>query len=253
MLKARLNSFSYISDIHLEKYSRDKFRNVKLLEDKKITDTLFLAGDIGNPFEENYQEFLRICSYRYENIFLMSGNHEYWNKYGIEKTDEEIRKNLPSNIFYVKNSIVEMENAFVLGCVLWSHIIGKEGVGKGDDNILFRGQPLKQKGLNELHRKDVIFLENSLFNLLDTNKKVIVLTHFAPSYQMCIPKYQKSPFRNRFYTNLEHLISNPITQWICGHSHSTITRTINGVPVSINAGIKYDEHIFNKCKVSDKS
>lgn len=65
-------SFYIISDIHSEL-------------SKSIPNLIFptqniaLCGDIGNPFMDTYKKILDICSEHYQHVFVIAGNHEYYN------------------------------------------------------------------------------------------------------------------------------------------------------------------------------
>ncbi len=46
---------------------------------KSTTDlNLILAGDIGHPSDPKYENFLQTCTKLYDNVFLITGNHEYY-------------------------------------------------------------------------------------------------------------------------------------------------------------------------------
>jgi hypothetical protein len=62
----------YLSDVHLE------FRQ-KLPRVVPKGDILILAGDIGYPFSGLYEEFLRKMTHSFKKVFLVVGNHEYYN------------------------------------------------------------------------------------------------------------------------------------------------------------------------------
>lgn len=70
-----LMKFQFISDIHLE--SRKK---IPIIEKIKDIDNLFLLGDIGIPGTDIYVKFMDWCSKNYKNVFIIYGNHEYYNK-----------------------------------------------------------------------------------------------------------------------------------------------------------------------------
>ena len=67
-----LKSTKYVSDLHLEK---NHIR--KIVANKP---NVILAGDIGYPKEESYKKFIHDISYKFEKVFVISGNHEYDNR-----------------------------------------------------------------------------------------------------------------------------------------------------------------------------
>jgi len=63
--------FQYVSDLHLE------FRK-KVLRIPPVAPFLLLAGDIGYPCRSLYREFLRYAAHDFEKVFLVAGNHEFY-------------------------------------------------------------------------------------------------------------------------------------------------------------------------------
>jgi hypothetical protein len=64
--------FQYISNLHLDLYP------LGLFDIDAIAPYLLLAGDIGNPYQKKYELFLENISKKFEKIFIISGNHEYY-------------------------------------------------------------------------------------------------------------------------------------------------------------------------------
>jgi predicted phosphodiesterase len=65
-------SFQYLSDIHLE------FRKAPIAINKQC-ENLVLCGDIGHPNTYIYNSFLTQCAKTFTNVFVVFGNHEYYN------------------------------------------------------------------------------------------------------------------------------------------------------------------------------
>jgi len=79
----------YISDLHLELMNSSEF--IELLEDFKPNEKeiCILAGDIGNPYSENYDIFMEYINESFKKTFVIPGNHEYYNNNKtIEETNE---------------------------------------------------------------------------------------------------------------------------------------------------------------------
>ena len=62
-----------VSDIHLEFYSQ----NFPVIE--KHAGNVALLGDIGKPFTYVYERFLFQQSETFDHVFVILGNHEYYN------------------------------------------------------------------------------------------------------------------------------------------------------------------------------
>jgi predicted phosphodiesterase len=78
-------TFQYISDIHLEHY---KLEDIDKVIPEKEANILILAGDIGYPEEIQYKTYIQKVSQIWEKVFLIAGNHEY---YQIKKKYNDIR------------------------------------------------------------------------------------------------------------------------------------------------------------------
>ena len=226
------NSLQYISDIHLE--YRHTFPKIPIRG-----TNLALLGDIGNPFKNNYKEFLKYTSDNWNEVFIVTGNHEYWQeKYNMDEVDNEI-KNITTkfnNVTFLNNNKFDLDNYTVLGTTLWSKIqqIPKKTIGD-DLYIKYQNRQINFQDLNKFHYDSVEWLEK---NIKESTKPVIVLTHHLPSYKLIVDKFKVgsfAPFQDRFASDLDHLITNPVKFWLCGHSHSTNEMKINGVFCAINA------------------
>ena len=196
----------YVSDIHLE--TRYRYPRIP------ITNTyLALIGDIGNPFQDIYKDFLHYTVDNCERVFLVAGNHEYYNKQNYEKVNDRLMKlsqDIP-RLEYLVNSKTDLENYTIIGSTLWTPVY------------------------KNIHYDCVNFLENEINN---STKPLIILTHYLPSYKMITEKYLTKEYddvRNRYATSLDHLIKAPVKAWLSGHSHCNSEILINGIPCCINA------------------
>ena len=225
--------FQYISDIHVD----SRFCVTKFPDVENLTDTLLIAGDVGNPFHENFHVFMKRMANLFAKIIFVAGNHEYDSGCLFDKTKydtyklqlEKIFKQLP-NVFFLDNDICQLNNQIIVaGTTLWSDpklyypIYKKEKLtaSQYDTHI-------------EKHIESVNFIENVCAKYSD--KKIIVLSHFVPTFKLIEHKYLSNGKANGWFaTDLEHLIKKPINAWICGHSHSVITKKINGVYCGLNA------------------
>ena len=69
----------YISDLHLEMYKENVSPDLFTKLIRPEAPYLALCGDIGIPDFVNYENFLNWCSRRWTKVFLVAGNHEYYN------------------------------------------------------------------------------------------------------------------------------------------------------------------------------
>lgn len=197
----RRKTIQYFSDLHLERCHR-----LPLIV--QTADHLILAGDIGHPQTEIYHEFMERCAKQYENVFMVYGNHE-WDR-------GSPRSFLPANVHLLENSrFTLVENRLsLLGATLWTPTVRKA------DNA-----------------SSVRFFETQLQALEDPAHQVICISHHLPSYGLIAPQYQKRKgVHSRFANHLDFLLkaSYAPRYWICGHSHSIVSKTIGRTHCLIN-------------------
>lgn len=228
----------FVSDIHLE-YSK-KIPNIK-----PIANNIALLGDIGSPRQPIYKNFLNEMSYKFDKVFIVSGNHEYWNlpiygekMYTKEEIDEMIENIVSkySNVLYLNNKCYQNENITLIGSTLWSEIPDekKEYAGRvvGDCRMIQYNNFIDLRLNNSMFRENVNFIEDSISQNL--NKKIIVLTHHCPSYQYIAEKFKHYNNNYAFASNLDYLLKDPVCAWLAGHTHGNIHKIINNVICSIN-------------------
>lgn len=209
----------YISDIHLE-------HRTSIPKIPAKTNNLALLGDIGHPNKPLYSEFLKHCSNNWDKVLLLSGNHEYeQSKYSMKEIDHMIHAiaNKYPNITYLNNRKLLLDNHLILGTTLWSDSTKTAPSHK----------------INDLYYKSLYWLEENIKQ--NSDKDIIVLTHYLPSYQLIIPKYYGYNAKYQFASDLDYLIEKPVKAWLCGHSHCQIEKYVNGVYCGINTlGYPYE-------------
>src|ERR1700761_2411214 len=133
---SELSSFKlqYISDIHLE--HRNTFPIIP-----PVGNYLALLGDIGNPFKKNYIDFINYTSKNWDKIFLISGNHEYWQeRYTISEVDKEI-ENIVSkfdNVYFLNKKSHYNNGYLFVGTTLWSKIYTKSSKNTMGDDLYIK-------------------------------------------------------------------------------------------------------------------
>ena len=202
----------YISDIHLE------LLNSNSINIFPIGDVLILAGDIGNPYEEKYNDFLIDITNKFKKTFIIAGNHEYYNnnindvKYKIK----EICGKLP-NITFLDNSYEDYNNYRFIGTTLWTKIRNKYYTI--NDTTYINDMTIEKYNL--LHTECVKFLNEILSNSIDKN--IIVITHHLPIYELTDIKYRNNlyyKYHEWFNADIDDIIKKyNICAFIYGHTH----------------------------------
>ena len=209
-MKARL-----VSDLHID-VNRDGnfgFRH-------KECDVLFIAGDIAGDYRREEKFLNGLATDLTCPIYVVAGNHlgyDYYKNQVLEGLWEikpnplegeklwsinHIKKNVPENVHYLDNDYVELENYIVFGGCMYSDykLYPNEDLSKRSGEMYlndFRYVRIHDKKLNvvrpintddyqNLHKKFVQKLKKCI---KETDKDIIVLSHFAPSIQSISNKY----------------------------------------------------------------
>ncbi len=210
----------YISDLHLEFYNKlpDEFI-------KREADILCIAGDIGYPYSSIYEEYLLKVSETFRKVFLITGNHEYYNARGnrhhtMEEIENRIRQIIKTmklnNVTFLDNEYEDYEGYRFVGSTLWSKV-EKPVV----DYCINDFRVIKEMSVdlyNELHEVSREFLKSSV--VTESPLPVIVITHHLPSFQLVADEYKDSTALNKYFASKsEDLCVRTMKAWIYGHTH----------------------------------
>jgi len=66
---------------------------------KVMADVLCLAGDIGYPYSGIYREFLKQMNSDFKKVFIIAGNHEYYNSDKIQRPEFQFIQRFYTQIF----------------------------------------------------------------------------------------------------------------------------------------------------------
>jgi predicted phosphohydrolase len=239
-------SIQIVSDIHLEFYKDNNFPIIN-----RHAPYLIIAGDLAPIDKPRYKEFLEIQSKKFEKVFVLLGNHEFYSKkYSMDQLLQIARnicESFDNVILLDRNHYNITEKTTILGVTLWSDINSYSSYHINDfKNILIFPKETKyprnnllnglsNRNINltkelycEYFKRDVEYLTTQIELLEKENKDVIVLTHYAPSLIMN-GKYYGNKISSAFSTDLEYLFKPPITVWISAHIHSNIDTKINNI------------------------
>jgi predicted phosphodiesterase len=243
-MKLRLR---YLSDLHLEFIKPSKMTELIEQIPSGFYDICILAGDIGNPYQENYDIFMNFISENFKKSFVIAGNHEYYNRTKtIGETNEYLTNYFKkfNNITFLNNSYEYYENQCFIGTTLWSKIMQPQY----EINDIYCIPNFDYIKYNRLNSINIDFLEDAL----EKNENCIVITHHMPSYDLLHPKYvtpRLAPYNQWFCSNLNDLLvrkMDKIDCWIYGHTHTPSYRKLCGVPFACNP-IGYPGENPNPC------
>lgn len=235
-LLERLNVFNfkfpkriqYMSDLHLEE-------NIppKLLVSGEY---LVLAGDIGDPFSRDFQEFIDTVCSKYRHVFYVAGNREYYfgslNAVNLQLT--LIASNY-KNLHFLNKSVFDLgPDVRIIGTTLWSNMNDMVSLNINDfSNIRVNNTdfmtPQKHR---KLHKEAVQFLEDQLAICKKESKQAIVVTHHAGHLCM-LGKYTSHMNNSAYATDLSRLFEPPLVAWISGHTHENVATIPNPTHTNI--------------------
>jgi len=208
------------SDVHLERGDITKKDFPTIIQ--PCTEILALAGDIGDPFSTIFEEFIHYCSQRFQYVFFVSGNHEYY-QHDIPSTDRCIDTlfGYYTNVIYLNNRTFTYKGVTFIGSTLWSEI--------PDDTSMYallsyqdfiQIHDLNHQMSSKLHRRNVDFIRENI-----SKQSCIVITHHAPSLTCISDEYLGNNLNCCFASHLDDLLKHPnVLGWTYGHTHHNILR-----------------------------
>ncbi len=234
-------TFQVASDLHLEFYES----NDQPCQLEVSAPYLILAGDIGYPFEPHYTKYLTSVASKYTKVFVISGNHEYYQRSGNNKRSmleidakiEDICSAL-GNVHYLNNHSMIVDGVRLVGTTLWTHVSDESksyvGSAMNDYRCIYNadGSLITPDDTNSYHLMNLSWLTSELHKYV--TEKVVVITHHLPSSVFIHKKYWGHPINEGFMTDLEMLMKKPVVAWIGGHTHCSINVTHRKIKCMVN-------------------
>jgi predicted phosphodiesterase len=231
----------YMSDLHLE------FADMPVPE--VLGDVLVLAGDI--HVGTNAIPWIEQCAMKFDHVIYLLGNHEYYGQ-KFWKLPGEIQDSLDGNSAYVNGS--EEKSIKIFDAITNVHLLDNASIKIED--VHFHGStlwsdahPMTQFQINDFTRIKYKYAngygkfsaeECTLLHLaakkwlhdaILPGEKNVVLTHFAPSFQMINQMRYTDGDLNTYWATeiIEEFAGNDIKVWISGHTHSAYDKVIAGI------------------------
>lgn len=241
-------TFQILSDLHLEVGQQYSSYEVPV-----SAPYLILAGDIGRLIDYNcYLDFLKKQIDRYEKVFLVLGNHEFYGLSFTAAISEAQRlagePALDGRLILLDRTrydIPECPNVTILGCTLWSKIPeeAREVVtSKVKDFQKITGWTVDNH--NNAFGLDAAWLRQQVAAIGKENeslprgqsRSILMVTHHAPSVQeTASPNQAGNAWSSAFATDLlAEETWNDVHTWVFGHTHYTTEFEKYGVKVVSN-------------------
>ncbi|CAI7612132.1 unnamed protein product [Penicillium bialowiezense] len=240
------SSFQVLSDLHLELNQQYLSFEIPV-----CAKHLILAGDVGRLVDhENYLKFLQKQTDQFDLVFLVLGNHEFYNDKhatGLKRAQQlEQEPCLNGRLVLLHQTRYDIpgSNVTILGCTLWSNV-----PENARDIVSLKIQDFSKiqdwsvSDHNETHQTDLSWLLDQIESIQDNNKtqkvkrSILVVTHHAPSLQgTSSPQNTNNPWTPAFATDILSRIPNPsgIKAWVFGHTHYTNDFKSHGIRLLAN-------------------
>ncbi len=233
-----------LSDLHLE-FAPFQPQQVD-------AEVIVLAGDIHTGL--NGIKWI-LQAFPERPVIYVLGNHEFYGQ-KLQKLIADIRELArDSNVRVLENGHVEIGNMVFLGATLWTDfclngepIIAEVAAQMGMNDfrrirVLPTYRRFRPRDARALHAESLAWLRRQTEEA--AQKKVVVVTHHAPSPQSIPPVFRNDPLNPAFASNLERFIEICGARlWIHGHIHQRADYTIGGTRVIANPrGYPTEPHI----------
>lgn len=238
-----MTKFYYVSDLHLEINSDLPTLNFINPDPEGI---LLVAGDVyvsalidGNhKMSEDVDKrlFIKFLYWAagFKRAYFVMGNHEFYKsefKAAKQKFVDTLKIVDKSKLVLLDDSSVLIgDNTVLIGATLWTDMDNDDplahmqvGAGMNDFRVILNGNDLfSTEQAVKLHKKSKKYIRKVATSYPD--KKVVVVTHHAPSYKSNGKKYDRSIISPGYCSNLEDLIEEcpNIVTWVHGHTHVNV-------------------------------
>ncbi|PNY22834.1 Metallophosphoesterase domain protein [Tolypocladium capitatum] len=209
---------------------------------------LLLGGDVGRLIDyDGYLKFLEAQASRYEKVFLVLGNHEFYGldyPSGLDKAQRLAEEPSLANTLILLNRTRwdDPDSALtIIGCTLWSAIPEDVcSLVKSKINDFKKIDGWTAQKHNEIHAEEATWLRGQVAQVAgekqNGKRRLLVATHHAPCIEgTSRPGDSGNPWTPAFATDL---LDQPgwdgINIWAFGHTHYSTDLLRNGVRLVAN-------------------
>ncbi|EFY95057.1 calcineurin-like phosphoesterase [Metarhizium robertsii] len=208
---------------------------------------LLLGGDIGRLIDyDGYLKFLEAQVSRYQNIFLVLGNHEFYGldyHAGLKEARRLVEEpSLADSVILLdKTRWDDPDSALtIIGCTLWSAIPEETSAlieSKINDFKKIDGWSAQTH--NEVHAKEAAWLREKVAQAAkeqSAKRQLLIATHHAPCVEgTSAPRDSNNPWTPAFATDLlDQEGWAGIHTWAFGHTHYSTELVRKGVRLVAN-------------------
>lgn len=250
---------AYCSDLHLEMSTADF-----ILTNDQSADILVLAGDIvpinllaNDRLDRQVGRFFNRVSQEFPHVLWVMGNHEFYNgDLGWSTTVAEDKLEHLENVTILDEDTKIIDDITFFGSTLWTDFDNRDPIHMYDaeqmmndyrlisnskrlvefkdstGNRLMRPSRLTAADTADDHARAV----DQLKQVADTNERVVVISHHAPSRQSVHDQYRNHRLNSAYCNNLDSLIEQhpSIELFFHGHVHQVFDYRIGNTRVLCN-------------------
>lgn len=210
-IKQTTMKFQYISDLHLENGHK-----VQLTAE---APNLIIAGNVGYPFKDHYNEFLAHATSLFEKVFLVLGNIEYYgNSFAsIRRRVGELATRY-KNLIVIDNGVYDLaDNVSIYGTTLWADIMApfdqvREQVQ--DYALIPSFAPEHSKNMHRIARK----MFQTFVDRYPSTHKWIVISHFIPHKTLLPQQIQDHPLASAHASDVDEFMNQNVVAVVYGHA-----------------------------------
>ena len=210
------------SDLHLEYAVNQHWIKENPL--RPVGDVLLIAGDVYH-LDKRYEllDFIQVVAEQFEEVYLIPGNHEYYNGYDLATALSETHLKIKENVHLVNNKAIQIGGVNFVFTTLWTSVEREIEmiVSRMPDfhQIPFNGGLLSVDNYNRVHNYCFDFLKTSL----RSDMKNVVVSHHLPSRFCNAAEFKDSPMNEAFCVDKTEFIKEAnIDYWVYGHSHRNL-------------------------------
>ena len=223
-----MTKIAFTSDIHLE------FGDIELVN-KHNADILVLAGDISTPHKWHHDgyvygeqsAFFKRVSEAFGHVVYIPGNHEHYHG-DVNQTGNILKEELAKYKNFTFGTHVEHDGGdfAIVGNTLWTDfdkcnpiVLNAANMGMNDFRIVRNAsQRFNSNDAMARHYVAKVDISESAHKFKD--KKLIVVSHHLPSYQVIAEGFRDSRLNGAYASDLdEYMQEINASVWIHGHSH----------------------------------
>jgi len=236
-----------LSDIHLE----SKMMEIQPEIDDCYT-TLVLAGDImpikchprWSHIRDRLREFMTTVTKQFKEVIVVLGNHDYYHNefHAAKKAWKDLANELGFTVLDRETLI--RDDVAIIGATLWTDYNGADPfLMLNAKNYMYDytvinvdGKGMTSQFIYDHHMADKNFIFSEIYKHKDEGRKVVVVTHHAPSWKSVTARFVGDGGNGYFVNQLdEDILDAKPDVWIHGHVHSQHDYAIGDCRVLCNS------------------